>query len=443
MVKLGRLVAIVATQLPALAGAQARNTCGNGGAACKAGEQDDVGMLQHMMMPADAQIGDLAPDAPVVKHTHAARKKTLLRMDACKVGDHVQCPGSKAWCTGEQCCPPLEEGLPNFPCPSAPKGWGQGHCGSATKEEDCVQEVTTTSTTPQAPVTPPEPVEKTTSTTPQVPVAPPTTSQEVLQPGGSKLVVINACDEGPIWIASMVPEEVRHLYPNNHKLAPNESYTFSFPGDHTVPSTRFWPKMGCQEDGFHCELGTSGGPGQGGCPAEGCAPPVDSKFEATFWDKNTAQAVDWWDTSGVDGYTLPYKLELDSKCPQGVSLDCSELRFADCPKGEMLNGNATDLNVYHNGDVVGCYSTCGKLTYSNWGNSPVFGPADPQAQMYCCPTPPVSSEECRHGPVEESDYIKLFRTKCKNVYSYAYDDAMGLQTCPVGTTYTWTLYCPK
>jgi len=447
--KSARLMLLSALLWPAAA-AQEGGACRHG-AVCEA---DGTQMLQHFTASGGAAktelaAGEVRSTKAAARHaSHARRVRVPLRAaEVCKEGDHVPCPGTGVKCAGDQCCPPIAPGGPNFPCPSAPKGWGYGHCNLETKEVDCLEpeEGSSTSTTPQEPLTT---TKATTSTTPQEPLTtvtsttPPRTATSAA-PAGSKLVVINACQEGPIWIASMVPDEVRHLYPNNKKLQPNESYTFSFPGDTTVASTRFWPKMGCEEDGFHCELGTSGGPGQGGCPEGGCAPPVDSKFEATFWDKNTAQAVDWWDTSGVDGYTLPYKLELDSGCPQGVSLDCSEMRFADCPTNELLNGKETDLNVYHpDGHVVGCYSTCGKLTYSNWGNWPVWGPADAEAQMYCCPTPPISSEQCSSGPVEESQYVKLFRSKCHGVYSYAYDDAMGLQTCPVGTTYTWTLYCP-
>merc|ERR1712070_1227640 len=32
---------------------------------------------------------------------------------------------------------------------------------------------------------------------------------------------------------------------------------------------------------------------------------------------------------------------------------------------------------------------------------------------------------------------------CPHVYGYAYDDAVGLQTCPQDTVYTWTLFCPS
>jgi len=259
---------------------------------------------------------------------------------------------------------------------------------------------------------------------------------------GSKLVVVNGCPEEPMWIASEVPAGMRGIFPDSWRLGPGESFTYVFPANMTVASTRFWPKMGCTDQGSHCEIGSSAGAWQHECPEGGCAPPVDSKFEATFWDASMGAPVDWWDTSGVDGYTLPYKLELDSKCPRGVPLDCSEMRFADCPTSERLSGETRDLRVYRDSKVVGCYSTCGKLTYANLGNSPTFSPSSPEALSYCCPTPPVSPQDCKAGPVEDSDYVKLFRTKCRHVYSYAYDDATGLQVCPAGTTYTWTLFCP-
>merc|ERR1711988_2055367 len=82
-------------------------------------------------------------------------------------------------------------------------------------------------------------------------------------------------------------------------------------------------------------------------------------------------------------------------------------------------------------------------TTSNWNNP--FGthsPPDDIANPYCCPTPPVSSEECRAGPADSMEYTQLIHAQCPNVYGYAYDDAVGLQTCPGDTVYTWTLFCP-
>ena len=48
-----------------------------------------------------------------------------------------------------------------------------------------------------------------------------------------------------------------------------------------LASARFWAKWGCDESGDNCAIGQSGGPGQS-CGAHGCAPPIDSRFEATF-----------------------------------------------------------------------------------------------------------------------------------------------------------------
>lgn len=56
--------------------------------------------------------------------------------EECEVGDSVQCPGSGIMCHGEECCPG-EEGEPNFPCPSAPRGWGEGVCQHWHKTVDC------------------------------------------------------------------------------------------------------------------------------------------------------------------------------------------------------------------------------------------------------------------------------------------------------------------
>merc|ERR1711918_168192 len=56
--------------------------------------------------------------------------------------------------------------------------------------------------------------------------------------------------------------------------------------------------------------------------------------------------------------------------------------------------------------------------------------------------PPVTVEQCRAGPANTMEYTQLIHSECPSVYSYAYDDAVGLQTCPPDTVYTWTLFCP-
>jgi len=256
--------------------------------------------------------------------------------------------------------------------------------------------------------------------------------------------VVNRCDR-PIWIASSanVPGE------RSVRIEGGQTYRFRIPTG-GLASTRFWPKMGCDASGQNCAIGDSGGPGQT-CAASGCAPPIDTKFEATWGPVGTpcgdAKNCDWWNPSAVDGYTLPFKIEVDGGCPNGKTVDASHLSFQQCPTNDNLGSvGGQDLRAFSPGrsDMAGCYSPCGKLTFANW-NNPVgsHAAADPAANMYCCPTPPISSPQCRSGPVASTEYVNLIHRATNNVYAYAYDDGVGLQTCPAGTKYTWSLYCPS
>jgi hypothetical protein len=263
-----------------------------------------------------------------------------------------------------------------------------------------------------------------------------------------RLTVVNGCNNEPIWIASSsnVPGQ-RSL-----KLGPGQRHTYDIPQD--LHSTRFWPKLGCNSEGQECKIGDSGGPGQQ-CTSGGCAPPVDSKFEASFGHqggncKTNANDCDWWDTSAVDGFTIPYKVEISEECKsngyKGEDIDCSDLTLPECPANEPINGEGNvDLRVHSptTGETVGCYSPCGVLSFANWHNKHGgHNPSDTTAAPYCCPTPPVSSASCRAGPAPKTQYSNLIHKKCPSVYSYAYDDAIGLQVCPPETKYTWTLFCP-
>eukprot|EP00930_Biecheleria_cincta_P039298 TRINITY_DN27024_c0_g1_i1.p1 TRINITY_DN27024_c0_g1~~TRINITY_DN27024_c0_g1_i1.p1 ORF type:complete len:1010 (-),score=112.64 TRINITY_DN27024_c0_g1_i1:110-3139(-) len=256
-----------------------------------------------------------------------------------------------------------------------------------------------------------------------------------------RLIVNNGCSEGTIWIAAA------GLSPSVVEIAPGATYKYMIPDD--LASTRFWPKMFCNDQGQDCKLGESGGSGQV-CGQFGCAPPVDSKFEATWG--NQQGKVDWWDTSQVDGYTLPYTLQLSEHCKKsGASapdIDCSGLTLSSCPVDENLGsaGSQVDLRLKYPGsdDVVGCYSPCAKLTSRQWSNP--YGqhsPRDDAAKDFCCPTPPVSPKECRDGPAGTMDYTKVIHSKCAHVYAYAYDDGEGLFTCPAQTIYNWTILCPS
>uniref|UniRef100_A0A7S2HG63 Apple domain-containing protein n=1 Tax=Alexandrium andersonii TaxID=327968 RepID=A0A7S2HG63_9DINO len=237
----------------------------------------------------------------------------------------------------------------------------------------------------------------------------------------------------------------------NVRLAPGETFAFkTTPG---LSGTRYWPKMRCNSTGNACLLGESGGPGETCDLAIGCAPPVDTKFEASF---GSGSAPDWVDVSLVDGWTLPFRFEMSQRCSAGEGsrgvgnvVDCSHLSFQSCPTVESVGAASVlplNLEVKHptTGGVVGCYAPCSKLTFSNWGNKAAkYAPADAEAKDYCCPTPPESPEQCRKGPVGSTHFVQAVHQNCPGVYGYSYDDGMGLILCPPNTTYDMTFYCPK
>jgi len=267
--------------------------------------------------------------------------------------------------------------------------------------------------------------------------------------------------------------------------------TRALPGsyvDYVIPSTglsstRFWAKYGCDSNGKNCIIGDQMQyyPG-GGCPTNGCTPPVDSLFEATWGCKPgsscaSSNPTTWFDTSQVDGYTIPYSLKANgatSGCDCTSSgcgfsgVDASKLNLASCPSGEDLslggtvpsinvNGatmrtSSVDLRLISNNQVIGCMSPCKKL---NFGTPYGLGQSESvNAGLWmCCPTPTpgncqpsngcVSSPTCRTGPVTNTQYVKAVHNMAAGVYAYSYDDGVGLHACPAGTvTYTMT-YCPS
>ncbi|WP_094708017.1 carbohydrate-binding protein [Hahella sp. CCB-MM4] len=299
-----------------------------------------------------------------------------------------------------------------------------------------------------------------------------------------RLKVVNGCDK-PLWVQWLTAPGVQFNGPNRYRLSGGQSMEYDIP-DKGLPSMRFWPGFDCDANGHNCRVGASGGPADLGftCPPEGCAPPIDSKFEATFGcipgvnDSDCARNPsapsqplgrgDWWNSSMVDGFTVPVKVTVNGYCPvgpqpapvygpggpEGGVIDCSTLRVADCPMNENLSTDGqfpylsnVDMRTFNpvTGDVAGCYSPAAKLTYSHWANGfQTYHPADPQAQMYTCPTPPISSDQCRSGPADRTAYRDMIHSHCET-YAYAYDDGYGLSSCPAATnlSYEVTFYCPQ
>lgn len=277
-------------------------------------------------------------------------------------------------------------------------------------------------------------------------------------PGSStRLTVVNGCASRPLWIAHIVSNAVGPD-PQDVKIEPGKSAIFhtSNPGGGALSATRFWPKMGCNASGSDCGIGDSGGPGEScvirtpGKPDDysQCAPPIDSKFEATFGAPGT-DAMDVVDMSLVDGFSLPFKLEVTggSCTRQGQpfqKMDCSALSFNQCPTAETLNSKTVNLRAVNpkTGKTAGCFSPCMKLTDDKWNKSPV-PPGSPQAAPYCCQGADGSPGTCTAGPILETQYLKSVKESCPDAYGYAYDDKSATIACTTSTEYTVTFYCPS
>lgn len=268
----------------------------------------------------------------------------------------------------------------------------------------------------------------------------------------ARLRVTNKC-EVDIWVA-------QQGFPSDPlvKLAKNASHDYQIPAA-GLASTRFWPKILCDKTGNNCAIGQSSAP----CPAKGCAPPVDSKLEVT-WGCTLSDKVDcgltpqgvrmldtFWNASAVDGYTLPFTVAIKGgdgrkSC---VPVDCANLATAKCPSDEDLsNGGANPAYKSQNlatknpvsGGYAGCFSTCTKLNYPGWGGDGLNAPAGPVEQMYCCPTPPISSPQCQAGPVAKTKYVESIHKACKKTtYGYAYDDGLGGRDCSGDTVLEFTV----
>ncbi len=300
-----------------------------------------------------------------------------------------------------------------------------------------------------------------------------------------RLKIVNGCGN-PVWVQWLTAPGIAFNAANRAKLASlGSSIEYDVP-DKGLPSMRFWPGYDCDGNGQNCRVGASGGPATLGftCPPGGCAPPIDSKFEASFGcipGVTDAQCVqnpsapgqplgrgDWWNASFVDGYTAPMKVVVHGNCPTGPQpapvfgpggppggvIDCSTIRVSDCPTNENLSTNGqfpalSSVNLIATnpttGAQAGCYSAGSKLTFSHWANGFTTYPADSaQAKMYSCPTPPVSPDQCSAGPASKTKFHNMVHQHCAT-YTYPYDDGVGLSSCPSATdvSYEVTFYCPQ
>jgi hypothetical protein len=118
-------------------------------------------------------------------------------------------------------------------------------------------------------------------------------------------------------------------------------------------------------------------------------------------------------------------------------LQCTGLSTSVCPHQTIEIEGDVDLKAYNPdffGEYAGCYSPCGILTYTNWGNAYAkYAPTAYPAYEYCCAGPTSTMDTCNAGPVVNDEYTQVVHENC-DAYAWAYDDAVGLKACEASTT---------
>jgi len=293
------------------------------------------------------------------------------------------------------------------------------------------------------------------------------------------LTINNSCAFG-LWIEGRAAGGVPipgHSNPITY-VAPGKTISFTVP-DAGLASTRFWAKYGCDSNGANCLIGDQMANTNlypiTGCPPTGCTAPVDSLFEATWGCKSGGAAcsgsnlLTWFDTSQVDGYTLPYRLLLTGNtqcdcnaagCTNLKLIDATKLGLSSCPSTEDMSThgsfptyNKVDLRVIKNNEVIACASPCKRFTNALiQGGFGIFE-GSLEAEYFCCPTPNPTSclasagcitpAACRTGPVATSKYVTNVHHNTNGLnYAYSYDDNVGLHTCPATGVYYTMEFCP-
>lgn len=274
-----------------------------------------------------------------------------------------------------------------------------------------------------------------------------------------RLRITNGCKKETLWIAGK-GQDSQDL--GVFRLVPQSSRSIDVLDG---LSSRYWPKLGCNDQGKECAIGDSWSR-DGKCEnSKGCAPSIDTRFEGTFGllekpcnlAEGRTDGCDFIDLSLANGFTLPFKMTVHGDCKSERAadtdkvyrtIDCSDLSVEQCPCDEQLGstGSSVNLRVGANRSLpTACYSPCSKLTDSRWNNE-LASASDDSAKrdvsQFCCPTPPETPQSCRAGPASKSKYVEAVHRMCPGVSGYAYDEQNGLLHCPAGTRYEMTFYCP-
>jgi len=219
------------------------------------------------------------------------------------------------------------------------------------------------------------------------------------QAGAQTFTVVNKCSY------TVYPGIYPAVYQNGGwSMAPGASVSFA-PGN--TFNGRIWGRIACNSSSpAQCATGSCGGTGLQCAGTTGQAGTSLAEFNLN------AAGTDWYDVSYVDGIDNPIGIQLSNSSCVSPNV-CNSAVISNCPAG------------LKSGDY--CLSPC---SVSN-------------TDQFCCRNAFGTNATCivSQWPAADASYVTNIHTYCPNEYAYAYDDAVGLHTCPTGSNYTIT-FCP-
>jgi Thaumatin family/Ricin-type beta-trefoil lectin domain len=188
-------------------------------------------------------------------------------------------------------------------------------------------------------------------------------------------------------------------------MAPGASVSFTVPNGFIG---RVWGRLGCNSASpAQCATGQCGGTGLQCAGTTGQAGTSLAEFNIN------AGGTDWYNVSYVDGIDNPIGLAVS-------------------------NGSCVSPNTCSNAPLTGC---SGDL----WNGASCLSPCTRyNTDQFCCRGAYGLPSTCivSQWPASARSYVDNIHNACPRQYSYAYDDIVGLHTCPTGANYTIT-FCPS
>ncbi|HET6899695.1 MAG TPA: thaumatin family protein [Vicinamibacteria bacterium] len=187
-------------------------------------------------------------------------------------------------------------------------------------------------------------------------------------------------------------------------MAPGSSVVISVPSNF---NGRVWGRTGCDSSSpARCATGQCGGTGLQCAGTTGQAGTSLAEFNLN------AAGTDWYNVSYVDGFDNPIGVSvLNGSCVSPNN--CSTTPLTNCSADLRAGGY--------------CLSPCTRYN----------------TDQFCCRGAFGTAQTCNvsQWPASAQSYVNNIHAACPREYAYAYDDTVGLHTCPTGASYTIT-FCP-